>query len=85
VHVLINNLHPYYEEIESPDAKEECLRQFIYDAIAEYRVSRQMGQVNPDSVRRKKDSLLRAKSVHAENAATLVQQGEYEAILSERE
>lgn len=81
LHVIINNLHPYYGDIDSPDAKEECLRQYIYDAIAEYQVSKLFGQLNPDAVRRKKDSLLHAKAVHAENAARAVQSGEYEAIV----
>lgn len=81
LHVIVNNLHPYYSDIDSPDAKEECLRQFIYDAIAEYQVSKMFGKVHPDSARRKKDSLLKARSVNAENAAKAVQDGEYEAIV----
>jgi len=85
LHVIINNLHPYYGDIDSPDAKEECLRQYIYDAIAEYQVSKLFGQINPDAVRRKKDSLLHAKAVHAENAARALQTGEYEAIVGDKE
>ena len=81
LHVIVNNLHPYYVGIESPDAKEECLRQYVYDAIAEYQVSKLYGKVNPDSSRRKKDSLLKAKSLHAENAATTIQNGEYETTI----
>jgi len=81
LHVIINNLHPYYGDIDSPDAKEECLRQYIYDAIAEYQVSKAFGTVNPDAVRRKKNSLLQAKALHGENAATAIQNAEYEAII----
>jgi hypothetical protein len=69
IHVIINGLHPYYSSVESADAMEECMRQYLYDAIAEYRVSKQQGRVNPDSVRRLKDSLLRAKLVRIENEA----------------
>lgn len=68
IHVIINNLHPYYAGIESPDANEECLRQYIYDAIAEYQVSKQFGRVNPDSSRKKKDTLLRAKAIRVSNS-----------------
>lgn len=81
LHVIINNLHPYYADIESQDAKEECLRQYIYDAVAEYQVSKLFGKVNPDAVRRKKNSLLYAKALHAENAASTIQNSEYEAIV----
>lgn len=81
LHVIVNNLHPYYADLDSPDAQEECLRQYIYDAIAEYQVSKLFGKVNPDAVRRKKNSLLHAKALHAENAATTLQTGEYEAIV----
>ena len=81
LHVVINNLHPYYGGIESPDAKEECLRQYIYDAIAEYRVSKQQGLVNQNSVRRKKDDLLKAKVLRSENAAAVGQNGEFETIV----
>ncbi len=74
IHVIINNLHPYYSEIDSPDANEECLRQYIYDAIAEYQVSRQFGKVSPDSSRKKKDVLLRAKSLKVANSAKSAQE-----------
>lgn len=81
LHVIINNLHAYYADIDSPDAKEECLRQYIYDAVAEYQVSKLFGKVNPDAIRRKKNSLLHAKALHAEHAATAIQNAEYEAIV----
>ncbi|PTR33648.1 histidine kinase/DNA gyrase B/HSP90-like ATPase [Luteibacter sp. OK325] len=75
IFVIINNLHPYYADIDSPDANEECIRQFIYDAIAEYLVSKQTGKVSPESMRKKKDSLLRAKSVRGANLADAVRSG----------
>lgn len=81
LHVIINNLHAYYADIDSPDAKEECLRQYIYDAVAEYQVTKLFGKVNPDAIRRKKNSLLQAKALHAENAAVAIQNDEYEAIV----
>lgn len=80
LHIIINNLHPYYEGLDSPDAKMECIRQFIYDAIAEYRVAKQHGTLSPSSVKRKKDSLLRARQDHIENAALAIQRDELEAI-----
>jgi hypothetical protein len=69
VHVIINRLHPYYSMLESTDAINECIRQYIYDAISEYRVSKLQGRVNPDSVRRLKDTLLRVQEQAIENAA----------------
>ncbi|MEX1829774.1 ATP-binding protein [Luteibacter sp. CQ10] len=78
IFVIINNLHPYYADIDSPDANEECIRQYIYDAIAEYLVSRQQGRVTQDSTRKKKDSLLRAKSIRGENLAESMRAGNVE-------
>jgi hypothetical protein len=69
IHVIINRLHPYYSSQESTDAAEECYRQFIYDAIAEYRVAKLQARVSPDSVRRFKDALLRVQDLRIENAA----------------
>lgn len=73
VHVIINGLHPYYMDLDSSDAVNECIRQFIYDAIAEYRAGKLVGRVNPNSVRRLKDDLLRVKAVRVENAAAELQ------------
>jgi hypothetical protein len=69
MHVIVNRLHPYYAGLESSDTIEECIRQYIYDAIAEYQVSHQTSKLNPDSVRRLKDQLLRAKFLKIDNAA----------------
>ncbi len=73
VHIIINGLHPYYVDLESSEAIDECIRQYIYDAIAEYRVGKLAGPVNPHSVRRLKDDLLRVKAVRVENAAADLQ------------
>jgi hypothetical protein len=67
IHVIVNGLHPYYLDIDSADSVDECVKQYIYDAIAEYRVSKLASRLNPDSVRRLKDSLLRVQVVKAEN------------------
>jgi hypothetical protein len=67
--VIINGLHPYYQSLESNDAIEECVHQYIYDAVAEYRVSKLQARVNPDSVRRLKNDLLRARTIRIENNA----------------
>jgi hypothetical protein len=52
VHVIINGLHPYFTEIESTEAVHECIRQYVYDALAEYRVQKLSSPVTPNSVRR---------------------------------
>jgi hypothetical protein len=70
IYVIINSLHPYYISLESSDAIDECIRQYIYDAIAEYRVSQLAQRVTPDSVRRLKNDLLRVQEVRLINAAT---------------
>ena len=67
IHVIVNGLHPYYLGINSADAIDECVRQFVYDAIAEYRVSKLAARLTPNSVRRLKDALLRVNVVKSEN------------------
>lgn len=69
IYVIINGLHPYYSQIESPDAVEECMRQYLYDAIAEYKVSKLTGRLDPGSIRRLKNDLLKAEVVRIENRA----------------
>lgn len=78
IHVIINNLHPYYASLETNDAAEECLRQYMFDAIAEYRASKLASRVNPDSVRRLKNELLRVGVTQVENAAAAAQEDETE-------
>jgi hypothetical protein len=69
IHVIINGLHPYYQSLDSSDAIEECVHQYIHDAVAEYRTGKLSARVNPDSVRKIKDGLLRARIHQTENAA----------------
>jgi hypothetical protein len=69
IHVIINGLHPYYSSLESTDAMDECIRQYIYDALAEYRVSKLNAKVTPESVRRLKNDLLQVQVMRLENAA----------------
>jgi hypothetical protein len=76
MHVIINGLHSYYASLETNEAIEECMRQFVYDAIAEYRVSKMTARVSWDSVRRLKDDLLKAQIVRVENLAARAQNGE---------
>lgn len=63
IHVIINGLHPYYIDIDSVDAVDECIRQYIYDAISEYRVSQMRAPLAPAAIRRLKETLLRVKAV----------------------
>ena len=74
LHVIINGLHPYYQSLESNDAIEECIHQYIYDSVAEYKTGRLQGRVAPDSVRRLKNDLLRARTVRIENSSASVRE-----------
>ncbi|NJK31497.1 MAG: hypothetical protein HC927_03215 [Deltaproteobacteria bacterium] len=73
IHVIINNLHEYYQTLEPGGQYDECIRQFLYDAVAEYRVSKLKGKLWPATVRRMKDELLRVAAHRAENAAAAQQ------------
>lgn len=67
VHVIINALHPYYQSLEAC-AAEECIHQYIYDAVAEYRAHQLTAKIVPDTVRRLKDSLLKVPIHQNQNA-----------------
>ena len=77
LHVIINGLHPYYQTLESNDSIDECIHQYIFDAIAEFKANKLVSRVSPDSVRRLKHDLLRARAVQLDNAdATVREQAE---------
>jgi len=67
IHVIINGLHPYYQSLESNDAIEECIQQYIYDCVAEHKVGMLRSRINPDSVRRIKNDLLRSRITRQDN------------------
>lgn len=68
VHVIINGLHPYYQTLEAKDSISECVHQYIFDAVAEFKANKLVSRVNPDSVRNLKDHLLRARAAQLDNA-----------------
>jgi hypothetical protein len=76
MHVIVNGLHPYYTSLQVNESIEECIRQFVYDAIAEYRVSKMSARVSWDSVRTFKNDLLKAQIVRVENRAARAQDGD---------
>ena len=65
--VIINEQHPYLAEIDSTERVKEIIFQYVYDAVAEYRVVKRAGRQEPDAVRNLKDQLLRSKIQHLEN------------------
>ena len=68
VTVIINQQHPYYIDLEdSAERVKEIVFQYIYDAVAEYRVFERLARPQPESVRKLKDQLLRAKIRRLEN------------------
>lgn len=67
ISVIINQQHPYYAEIDSPERAKEIIFQYIYDAVAEIRITQRISRQEPDAVRRLKDQLLRAKIHSYEN------------------
>ncbi|MEK6303149.1 MAG: ATP-binding protein [Acidobacteriota bacterium] len=74
--VIINQQHPYYAEIDSGERVKEIVFQYVYDAVAEFRVSKRFSRQEPDAVRKLKDQLLRAKIQRLENKD--VEHGEQE-------
>lgn len=80
--IVINKLHPYYESLETSEAIDECIRQYIFDAIAEYRVHKQQAAINPNSVRRAKDTLLRVQELRIDNAAAALERDDLTATIA---
>lgn len=72
LHVIINGLHPYYQTLEAKDSMHECVQQYIFDAVAEFKTSKLLSRVNPDSVRRLKNDLLRVRATQLDNADAMV-------------
>jgi hypothetical protein len=68
LHVIINGLHPYYQTLEAKDSIAECVRQYVFDAVAEFKTTQLTARVNPDSVRNLKNGLLRAQTEQLDNA-----------------
>lgn len=82
VYVLINGLHPYYQSLESSEAIEECITQFMYDAVAEYRARELIrGPILPDSVRNLKEHLMRVRIHQNESANFRVQRDAISALM----
>ena len=80
IHVLVNGLHPYYELIDQA-AREECITQFMYDALAEYQAERLIATPpRPASVRRLKDLLMRARIHQNENANIQIHRDAVDAL-----
>lgn len=67
LNIVINLLHPYYQLLASDAAIDECVHQYVFDAVAEFKVAKLLGKLNPNSVRTLKDSLLRARVTGVEN------------------
>ncbi|WDD96148.1 hypothetical protein Bsp3421_006346 [Burkholderia sp. FERM BP-3421] len=61
-------MHPYYQTLEAKDSMHECVQQYIFDAVAEFKTGKLLSRVNPDSVRRLKNDLLRARAAQLDNA-----------------
>src|SRR5690606_15334731 len=87
LHVIINGIHPYYQTLEAKDGIAECIQQYIYDAVAEFKTVKMMSRVNPDSVRRLKDQLLRARvdQILNDDAAVRDRAGRYSEAEAEAE
>jgi hypothetical protein len=59
VSVIINNLHPVIQELESTDSLVNFLRNCIYDGVAEWKSFKLTNSVQPNTVTFVKDGLLR--------------------------
>ncbi len=83
--IVINQQHPYYLEIDSTERADEIIRQYIYDAVAEFRVFQRLSVQQPDAIRRFKDQLLRAKITRLENQHSQSVQSEFAKLTNQTE
>jgi len=78
--IIINQQHPYYAETSSLERVDELIRQYIYDGIAEYYVKQKTARIDPDSIRKLKDQLLRSKLTRMHNENVKSQEEELSKI-----
>lgn len=57
--VVVNTNHPYWGQISGSEGVLNFLRHCVYDALAEWKCTRKMGEIQPDTVKMIKDSYLR--------------------------
>jgi hypothetical protein len=73
LNIVINLRHPYYAAIESDERADELIRQYLYDAVAEYRIGRRNNKVvSPDAVRTLKNQLMIARLTRLETESSVV-------------
>ena len=59
VNVVINTLHPHYQDIQNAETLLNFVRQCIYDGVAEWKAIKLLGEIKPNTVKFLKDGLLR--------------------------
>lgn len=57
--IIVNRLHPHWEQLETEDSVLNFLRHCIYDGLAEWKASDREGKIDPDTVKILKDEFLR--------------------------
>lgn len=57
--VIINLLHPYWQELKNLDSYLTFIRHCVYDGISEWKASKKSSRINHDTVKYIKDILLR--------------------------
>jgi hypothetical protein len=68
---LINLKHPHIDDIHGQDNLTNYFKHCIYDSVAEWVVRGKQAQIDPDSVKLVKDSLLRVKFAIQEHNSAL--------------
>ena len=59
LNIIINSLHPYFTEFESPDMILNFVRHCVYDGVSEWKAIKLIGDIKPNTVKFIKDGLLR--------------------------
>lgn len=62
VSVIINNLHPVIQDLQSTDSLVDFFRNYIYDGVAEWKSYKLTDSIQPNTVKFVKDGLLRIQS-----------------------
>lgn len=68
--VVVNTRHPYWAQISGSDGVLNFLRHCVYDALAEWKCTRKMGEIQPDTVKMIKDSYLRMPMIMTGHSGT---------------
>jgi len=76
--IVVNQSHPYWDQLDSVPVVLDFLRHCVYDGLAEWKCMNQYGRINSDTAKLFKDRFLRIPFEMDKNSRPAPQEGEEE-------